>query len=65
MLSRWTDFLRDRDGEFAGPSRPREALIEMWEQGWHSLFSALDPLSEEDMKRTITIRGEGIRSCRP
>jgi hypothetical protein len=66
MLSRWTDFLtsdgekpfRDRESEFRDPPRPRETLIELWEQGWQSLFSALDPLSEDDMTRTITIRGE-------
>jgi Protein of unknown function (DUF1572) len=66
MLSRWTDFLtsdgekpfRDRESEFRDPPRPREALIELWEQGWQSLFSALDPLSEDDITRTITIRGE-------
>ena len=66
MLSRWTGFLtsdgekpfRDRDSEFTDPPRPRQALMEMWEQGWQSLFSALDPLSEDDMTRTITIRGE-------
>jgi len=66
MLSRWTDFLksdgekpfRDRDSEFTDPPRPREALLELWEQGWQSLFSALDPLAEDDMTRTIAIRGE-------
>ena len=66
MLSRWTDFLtsdgekpfRDRESEFRDPPRPREALIELWEQAWQFLFSALDPLSEDDMTRTITIRGE-------
>ena len=66
MLSRWTGFLksdgekpfRDRDSEFRDPPHPREALIALWEQAWQSLFSALDPLSEDDMTRTITIRGE-------
>lgn len=66
MLSRWTGFLtsdgekpfRDRDSEFTGPPRPREALVSLWEEGWQSFFSALEPLSEDDMTRTITIRGE-------
>ena len=66
MRSRWTDFLtsdgekpdRDRDSEFVDPPLTREALLSMWEQGWQSLFGALEPLSEEDMSRTVTIRGE-------
>lgn len=66
MRSRWIDFLtsdgekpnRDRDSEFVDPPLTREALLSMWEQGWQSLFGALEPLSEEDMSRTVTIRGE-------
>jgi len=66
MRSRWTDFLtsdgekpnRDRDFEFIDPPATREALLAVWEAGWQCLFSALEPLSEEDLGRTITIRGE-------
>jgi uncharacterized damage-inducible protein DinB len=66
MRSRWTDFLnsdgekpgRNRDGEFVDAPTTREALLEIWEEGWQSLFSALEPLAEEDLTRTITIRGE-------
>jgi Protein of unknown function (DUF1572) len=66
LRSRWTDFLttdgekpdRDRDSEFSGPPRPRAALIELWEQGWEALFTALEPLSDDDLARKITIRGE-------
>jgi hypothetical protein len=29
-----------------------------WEAGWDAVFSALEPLSEEDLARTIFIRGE-------
>jgi hypothetical protein len=66
MLSRWTDFLttdgekptRDRDSEFEGPPASRTELLALWEQGWSSLFAALEPLSEADLARTITIRGE-------
>jgi len=32
--------------------------MNLWEQGWNYLFTALEPLSEPDMNRTITIRGE-------
>jgi hypothetical protein len=66
MLSRWTDFLtsdgekptRNRDSEFIDPPLTREALLDLWEQGWGCLFQALEPLSEADLARTITIRGE-------
>lgn len=67
MLSRWPDFLtadgekpgRDRDAEFADPPQPRQALVELWESGWKALFAALEPLSDDDLTRKITIRGEG------
>jgi uncharacterized protein DUF1572 len=66
MRSRWTDFLtsdgekpgRDRDSEFVLPPPTRAALMESWERGWACLFGALDPLSDADLTRTITIRGE-------
>jgi hypothetical protein len=66
MRSRWTDFLttdgekpdRDRDMEFIRPPATREALMAVWESGWQCMFGALEPLSEEDLGRTVTIRGE-------
>jgi hypothetical protein len=66
MLSRWTDFLitdgekpnRNRDNEFEEPPKNRAELIAMWEQGWKIFFDALDPLTETDLARTITIRTE-------
>lgn len=66
MKSRWTDFLttdgekpgRDRDAEFSDPPESRQALTDLWQTGWACVFSALEPLSEPDMHRTITIRGE-------
>ena len=66
MLSRWPGFLtadgekpgRDRDAEFIEPPQPRQALMDLWESGWQALFSALEPLSDDDLTRTITIRGE-------
>jgi uncharacterized damage-inducible protein DinB len=66
MRSRWTDFLtsdgekpnRDRDAEFVDPPATREALLAVWEEGWQCLFRALEPLSEQDLQRTVTIRGE-------
>ena len=66
MRSRWTDFLttdgekpsRDRDQEFVDPPATREALMDAWEDGWARLFAALEPLSDADLARTVTIRGE-------
>jgi hypothetical protein len=66
MLSRWTDFLttdgekpdRDRDREFVDPPASRKALMDVWGDGWARLFAALESLSEADLVRTVTIRGE-------
>jgi hypothetical protein len=66
MRSRWTDFLtsdgekpdRNRDDEFVDPPSTREALFAVWEDGWRRVFGALEPLSEPDLQRTVTIRGE-------
>ena len=66
MRSRWTDFLttdgekpdRNRDGEFEKPPASRAALMQVWEEGWAHVFRALEPLADEDLGRTVTIRGE-------
>jgi len=66
MRSRWTDFLtadgekpdRNRDGEFIDPASDRAALLVEWERGWACVFSAVEPLTDADLSRTVTIRGE-------
>jgi Protein of unknown function (DUF1572) len=66
MRSRWTDFLttdgekpdRDRDAEFEEPPATRAELMHLWESGWGCLFGALESLTDADLGRTITIRGE-------
>jgi hypothetical protein len=66
MRSRWLDFLttdgekpdRNRDTEFETPPATRAELMEMWERGWNYLFDALEPLTEADLTRTVTIRTE-------
>jgi hypothetical protein len=66
MRSRWTDFLttdgekpnRNRDTEFVDPSATREALLKEWEDGWARVFLAIEPLTDADLGRTVTIRGE-------
>src|SRR5438270_1057773 len=66
MRSRWTDFLtsdgekpdRNRDIEFAAPPATRAELINIWNEGWDRVFHALEPLSDAEMERKVTIRGE-------
>ena len=66
MRSRWTDFLtsdgekpdRRRDTEFEAAPANRAELTALWEAGWKCVFEALEPLSDADLGRTVTIRGE-------
>jgi hypothetical protein len=66
MRSRWTDFLttdgekpdRDRDSEFEAAPGTRAEMMAMWEAGWRCVFTALEPLTDEDLAREVTIRGE-------
>jgi hypothetical protein len=67
MRSRWTDFLtsdgekpdRDRDSEFVlGEGTTREDVLRWWEDGWRTVFAAVEPLRAEDLAREVTIRGE-------
>lgn len=67
MLSRWTDFLdsdgekpgRDRDMEFVMlPETTKADMVAYWDQGWQSVFAAVEPLKPDDLLRTITIRGQ-------
>lgn len=66
MRSRWTDFLttdgekpdRNRDSEFVDPPATRDALMEVWDDGWSRLFQAVEPLSDQDLGRTVSIRSE-------
>jgi uncharacterized damage-inducible protein DinB len=66
MRSRWSDFLtsdgekpdRNRDTEFEEPPKTRAELLELWERGWKYVFDALQPLTEADLGRTVTIRNE-------
>jgi hypothetical protein len=69
LISRWTDVLttdgekpnRNRDAEFElRPEDGRPRLLAAWEQGWSVLFASLGSLSDADMTRTITIRGESL-----
>lgn len=66
MRSRWTNFLtsdgekpdRHRDTEFEQPPAERAELMRVWNEGWSRLFEALEPLSDSDIERSVSIRGE-------
>src|SRR5699024_3580109 len=66
MISRWTDFLitdgekpnRRRDEEFLDTLKSKAEIISAWEKGWAVLFKAIGALDENDLLKSITIRGE-------
>ena len=66
MISRWTGFpnadgesaSRNRDAEFVDPPATRAEVIQLWEDGWRCVFDALQPLTDADLSRRVTIRGE-------
>lgn len=66
MLSHWTDLLvsdgekafRKRDAEFENEVISREAMLNMWNEGWRCLFNALDALKPEDLDKVVYIRSE-------
>lgn len=66
MRSRFTDFLnsdgekpdRYRDQEFIQTDLTRDKLIETWEGEWQRLFATIESLKPDDLRRTVTIRGE-------
>jgi hypothetical protein len=66
MRSRWRNFLttdgekpdRNRDTEFEDAPKSRDELMAMWGAGWKYVFDALEPLTDEDLSRTVLIRTE-------
>lgn len=66
MISRWSDFLtsdgekpnRNREQEFEDTLSSKQELMTTWETGWAILFDALSSLSEQDLLKIVTIRGE-------
>lgn len=68
LASRFTDFLtsdgekpwRNRETEFEVREYSRAEVEEMWQQGWAVLLQALDGLTDDDLKREVTIRGVGL-----
>ncbi len=69
MRSRWTDFLttdgekpdRGRDDEFElDSSVAREDVMRWWNEGWRVTLEALGAIGPDDIRRTVTIRGESM-----
>lgn len=66
MRSRWTSFLtadgekpdRNRDAEFEAPPETRAEILALWDAAWKIVFDELAPLTDDDLGRTILIRGE-------
>jgi len=66
LKSRFSDFLtsdgekpwRRRDDEFSHRTATRAELLAHWSEGWEVLFGAIDPLTDQDLERTVTIRGQ-------
>ncbi|MCK8479910.1 DUF1572 family protein [Psychroserpens algicola] len=67
MLSRWTNFLtedgekewRQRDAEFEDTFKDKLEVLQYWNHGWDCLFSAITPLTTNDLERIIYIRNQG------
>jgi hypothetical protein len=65
LASRFTDFLtsdgekpwRDRDGEFADGPFTRAQVDDTWKKGWDVVARELGNVSDDDLGRTIQIRG--------
>ena len=68
LASRFTDFLnsdgekpwRDRESEFVGEQYDRRQVSEMWAKGWDILLTELAKLSDADLERRVTIRGQSL-----
>lgn len=67
MRSRWREFLttdgekpdRRRDREFERePADTRPALMARWEEGWNAALSTIRSLRQDDLQKTVTLRGE-------
>lgn len=70
LASRWSEFLssdgdkpsRNRDSEFVlSPDDTRDSLLAAWDLGWATLFATLTTLNDDDLEKTVTIRGEPHR----
>lgn len=66
MKSRWTDFLttdgekewRNRDHEFESIIKSKQELLTKWDEGWNSLFNAINSINSENFHTKIYIRNQ-------
>ena len=66
LRSRFTDFLtsdgekpdRHRDSEFEVGGDTKTTIVDLWETGWQRLFDAIESLTDNDLSKTVFIRGE-------
>ena len=66
FASRFTDFLtsdgekpwRRRETEFERRRLTREELLDEWQAGWTILLDAIRPLADDDLGRTVLLRGQ-------
>lgn len=49
---------RDRDQEFENDIASKQEMIAVWEKGWNTLLATLKGLSEQDLLKSVYIRGE-------
>ena len=69
LRSRFTEFLaadgekpwRRRDEEFERRAGSRGELLAQWEGGWGALLETLAGLTDADLDREVTIRGQRMR----
>jgi len=68
LKSRFTEFLtsdgekpwRQRDEEFTARTVSRDEVLARWNGGWDALFAALEPITDDHLPHTVTIRGQSI-----
>ena len=68
LISRFTDFLttdgekewRDRSAEFAEAPYTRAEVEEYWSAAWAKLENAMAELSDDDLSKTVNIKGESM-----
>ena len=68
LTSRFTDFLttdgekpnRDRDNEFIEGSYTRAEIDAVWRKGWSVLESTVASLTQDDLLRQVSIRGQPL-----
>jgi hypothetical protein len=69
LESRFTDFLtsdgekpwRRREEEFQERTATRAELVAKWNRGWDVLLKSLSDLSDADLQRNVTIRGQSVQ----